>query len=241
MAAPPQHHRQLDVDVGAVRHGSASTRNEPPSSAARSRIAVQPTPSGHAVGDADAVVDHVDVDRRAARDASASIAQHGVADDVGHRLGHDPVASPPRPRRGARPAPPASRAAISSSSPNVRANSATASTRPSWSSAVGRRSRTIRLTSADQRVDLVGRPTEQRWVGARPPATSARSSCRIAVRTPSDTPVSDGPEAVVEVAPDPAPLLLAGRHDLDAGPAQIVRQPHPADGQRRAGRRARRA
>ena len=39
-------------------------RTAPPSSAARSRIAVSPTPSDHLTTDADTVVDHVDLDGR---------------------------------------------------------------------------------------------------------------------------------------------------------------------------------
>ena len=40
-----------------------------------------------------------------------------------------------------------------------------------------------------------------------------------------------GTEPVVEVAPQPAPLLLAGRHDGDARSPQLGGQAHPADGE----------
>ena len=80
----------------------------------------------------------------------------GVAHDVGHRLGDDAVGrhldrGRQLDRRGRQ-----GEVDLERRRRTPRVNSATASTRPSWSSAVGRRSRTIRLTSTTSGVDLVG-------------------------------------------------------------------------------------
>ena len=115
----------------------------------------------------------------------------GVAHDVGDRLGDDAVDARPRRPPAARGRAGGARGGARASSSNPRANSATAPTRPSWSSAVGRRSRTIRLTSTTIVSTSSARRPSSRERACRP--RRRRSSWRTAVRRPSETPVSAGP------------------------------------------------
>ncbi len=89
----------------------------------------------------------------------------------------------------------------------------------------------MRFTSTTRRSTSSAARASSSRAGLSAAASGARSSWRTAVRRPSDTPVSAGPEAVVQVAPQPPALLLARRHDRHAGTAQVGRQPHPADRQ----------
>ena len=79
------------------------------------------------------------------------------------------------------------------SSPNVRVNSATAPTSPSWSSAVGRRSRTMRLSSTTTLSTSSATRSSSADDGDDGSMPGVRASWPMAVRNPSDTPVRAGP------------------------------------------------
>ena len=84
--------------------GRLRARRVPPSSAARSRIERRPTPGCGAAGEPGPVVGRprASTSPPTARSSTTAAPRAGVADDVGERLGRDPVDAPARPRRAAR-------------------------------------------------------------------------------------------------------------------------------------------
>ena len=195
----------------------------PPSSVARSRIAVRPTPPGRP---------HRGPRRRPRSRRSSSVRRRpwparsgrsggGVPPDVGERLGGDPVGrhlDGRRELRQCRPRP-TSTSRPGSRSVTLRAWWRSAPTRPSWSRSGGRRSSTSRRTSASDCCT-----STLSWSAS----SAASSACRRrhplhGVEAQRD-PGQGGTEAVVQVAPDPPPLLLAHGDETLAGALQVVRQ-----------------
>ena len=209
--------------------GRGSTRTPRQSSAARSCIETSPTPGLGSVGSpgrssSTTTVRCVTPDRR-----SEHACRAGVADRVRHCLGADSVRPRPRPqagRSGSRPSDPTS----SRGAPGVSRRSAAsrrAPTSPNSSIAGGRRASTRRRTSATA--------ARRSPPGARqatpPPAPGRRGRGSRGAGSHPDC-RERGTEAIVEVPPEPAPLLLAGHDELLSRGAQILGQ------ERRVGRHA---
>ena len=178
----------------------------------------------------DAVVDDVDIDRVAGRDRQPAACRPRMAEHVRHSPRSRSGTSPPRPQPAVRSA----RSATTCGSRLLVAGAGELRDRADQSELIECGWHEVThdpLDSLRDRVDLVGETFEQLARGRQRSPASPRSICRNAVRRPSETPVERGTEAVVEVAPQPAALLLPRRHDGDARPSQVGGEAHPADRQ----------
>ena len=226
-AAPPAAGRARGCRGGALarqRHGAAELGGP----LAHRR---QPDAGACAAADADAVVDDVDLDRRAGGDRQPAARGPGVAHDVRDGLGDDAVG---RHLDGGRQVD-RCRRQREVDLQLVAERPGELGDRADEAELVERRRPQVAhdpLELDDDAVDLVGDAGEQRARRRRPrrPSTD-RSSWRSGRAQPERDARQRRAQTVVQVASQPAPLLLAGRHDGQARSAQVGGQAHPADGQ----------
>ncbi len=210
-----------------------STRSSPPSSSARADIDSMPVPATNAGRVAGAVVRHLDLEHPAGGDAHAAGPRVGVAHGVRHRLDRDPVrgdldrgrqvgerrgrAGDRDPdRRIARPALQPTRLLVDrGDEPHL----------------VDRR----RSQAVDQPPDVRERDADlgRQLLQQRPGRSRVVVERRRGRLGPHPDRGQRRPQPVVQVAPQPAPLLLAREHEPFARSDEVVPQPDRAHGRAR--------